>query len=95
MEVYLTEHAKLRLKERNIKLDEVVDITKNPKMKFYDIRNRHLIAIGERKEKKGHYLIIAYDRVRGGIEVVTVIDTSKSLEKIVSNRINNGRWIEL
>ena len=95
MKIYLTEHAKLRLKERNIELNEVINIIKNPKMKFYDIRNRHLIAIGEREKKEGHYLIIDYDRVRESVEVVTVIDTSKSLEKIVSNRVNNARWIRL
>ena len=30
MEIRLTEHAKLRLKERNIELNEVINIIKNP-----------------------------------------------------------------
>ena len=93
--MHLTNHAELRLSERNIELDEVKSILLNPELKYYDVENRHLIAIGKRNRKEGHYLIVVYDYTDGKIEVITIIDTSKSLTKIVDNRIKNGRWIEL
>ncbi|ACS90983.1 hypothetical protein TSIB_1934 [Thermococcus sibiricus MM 739] len=92
--ITFTEHARQRLKERKIEEDEIEKVLKKPKWKFYDLKNAHQIAIGERR-KEGHYLIIAYDREGESIKVVTVIDVSRNLEKIVKRRLENKRWIEL
>ena len=92
--ITFTEHARQRLKERRIGEGEVKQVLTKPEWRFYDLRNGHQIAIGSRR-KEGHYLIIAYDQEEEIIKVVTVIDVSKSLEKIIKRRLESKRWVEL
>ncbi|WP_297515665.1 DUF4258 domain-containing protein [Thermococcus sp.] len=92
--IILSEHAKLRLKERKIEIDEVHNVMEFPEMKFYDLKSGHFIAIG-RRGVPNHWLIIAYDDYGDVIEVITIIDTSKSLEKIVEKRTSSRRWIQV
>ncbi|ALM74851.1 DUF4258 domain-containing protein [Thermococcus barophilus] len=92
--VVFTAHARLRLEERKISEQEVKDTLNNPKWRFYDLKDGHQIAIGARR-KKGHYLIVVYDQSEDVIEVITVIDVSRSLDKIISRRVESRRWVEL
>ncbi|HII61012.1 DUF4258 domain-containing protein [Pyrococcus horikoshii] len=92
--ITFTEHARRRLKERRIGEDEVRQVLTEPEWKFYDLRNGHQIAIGPRR-KEEHYLITFYDQEEEIIKVVTVIDVSKSLEKIIKRRLEGKRWVEL
>ncbi|NJE77276.1 DUF4258 domain-containing protein [Thermococcus sp. ES12] len=92
MEIVLTEHAKERLKEREIDIKEVGAVIDSPKRKFYDLRSGHFIAVGRRRLPE-HWLIIAYDKREGTAEVITVIDTSKSLDKIIERRLSSRRWV--
>ena len=46
--IILSEHAKLRLRERKIEIDEVHNVMEFPEMKFYDLKSGHFIAIGRR-----------------------------------------------
>ena len=92
--ITFTEHARQRLKERRIGEGEVKQVLTKPEWRFYDLRNGHQIAIGPRR-KEGHYLIIAYDQEEKIMKVVTVIDVSKSLEKIIKRRLESKRWVEL
>ncbi|WP_238516225.1 DUF4258 domain-containing protein [Thermococcus gammatolerans] len=78
--IILSEHAKLRLRERKIEIDEVHNVMEFPEMKFYDLKSGHFIAIG-RRSVPNHWLILAYDDYGDVIEVITIIDTSKSLER--------------
>ena len=94
MKIVLTEHAKERLKEREIDIKEVEAVINSPKRKFYDLRSGHFIAVGRRK-LPGHWLIIAYDERENTAEVITVIDTSKSLGKIIGGRLSSRRWVEV
>ncbi len=94
MKVSLTEHARMRLKERQIGIDEVVCIVKSPARRFYDLKTAHLIAVGPRNDGE-QWLIIAYEETEAGIEVITVIATSKSLDKIIMNRVSSRRWVEI
>ncbi len=94
MKPRFTEHARLRLNERNITVQEVERIILNPKWEFYDLKRGYKVAIGER-EKEGHYLIVVYEFHQELIEVVTVIDISRRLEKVIKKRVENKRWVEL
>ncbi|WP_148882906.1 DUF4258 domain-containing protein [Thermococcus aciditolerans] len=94
MKIVLTEHAKERLKEREIDLKEVEAAINLPRRKFYDLRSGHFIAVGLRNIP-GHWLIIAYDKREDTVEVITVIDTSKSLDKIIERRLSSRRWVEV
>ncbi|WP_324735252.1 DUF4258 domain-containing protein [Thermococcus sp. SY098] len=92
--IVFTEHARLRLRERRIGEEEVEAVLKEPAWRFYDLKGGHQIAIGARK-KKDHYLIVVYDQSEDVIEVITVIDVSRSLDKIISRRVESRRWVEL
>ncbi len=94
MKVSLTEHARMRLKERQISIDDVVRIVKSPARRFYDPQTTHLIAVGPRNDGE-QWLVTAYEETETGIEVITVIATSKSLNKIITNRISSRRWLKL
>nr|WP_232462033.1 DUF4258 domain-containing protein [Thermococcus siculi] len=84
----------MRLEERGISLDEVIHVVKSPARKFYDLKTSHLVAVGPR-DTEGQWLIIAYEESEDKIEIVTVIATSKSLDKIIQNRLSSRRWIEI
>ena len=84
----------MRLKERGITLDEVARVVMSPTRKFYDLKTTHLVAIGPR-DNEGQWLIVAYDDREDGIEIITVISTSKSLNKIIMNRLSSRRWVEI
>ena len=75
-------------------IDDVVRIVKSPARRFYDLQTTHLIAVGPRNDGE-QWLIIAYEETETGIEVITVIATSKSLNKIITNRISSRRWVEI
>jgi hypothetical protein len=60
METTLTEHARMRLEERGISLDEVIHVVKFPTRKFYDLKTSHLVAVGPRDTGE-QWLIIAYE----------------------------------
>ncbi|WP_240913589.1 DUF4258 domain-containing protein [Thermococcus sp. JdF3] len=92
--IVLTDHAKERLGEREIDIEEVEAIVNSPKRQFYDLRSGHFVAIGPRNVPS-HWLIVAYDKRDDTTEVITVIDTSKSLGKIIERRLSSRRWVEL
>ena len=46
-------------------------------------------------EIPGHWLIVVYNKREDEIEVITIIDTSKSIEKIIERRLSSKRWIEV
>ncbi len=92
MKLRFTEHANSRLEERSISSQEIEKIIQNPKWSFYDLQDSHRIAIGKRN---GHHLIVVYDLSQEFVEIVTVIDISKKLEKVIRNRIESRRWVEL
>ena len=94
MKILLTEHAKERLKEREIDFKEVGTVINCPKRAFYDLRSGHFVVVGKRKIP-GHWLIVAYDKREDEIEVITVIDTSKSLDRIIERRLSSRRWVEV
>jgi len=94
MRLVFTEHARLRLLERKIDAQEVENVIMKPEWKFYDLKNRYNVAIGKRK-KEGHCPIVVYGFSQEFVEVITVIDTSKRLEKIIKTRMKSRKWVKL
>jgi intergrase/recombinase len=92
MALDLCEHSEYKLKERKISISEVEDILNNPENIYLDIETGNLIAVGERKFRAGHRLIIVYSPGER-IKLITVIDTSKM--EIVKNREEKGRWVRI
>ena len=94
MKILLTEHAKEGLKEREIDFKEVETVINCPERTFYDLRSGHFVVVSKRKIP-GHWLIVVYNKREDEIEVITIIDTSKSIEKIIERRLSSKRWIEV
>ncbi len=86
-----SKHAELKLKEREIQKYEVEEILKNPDEILLDIETGNLIAVGNRKFKQNHKLIVVYSRERN--KVITVIDTSRT--EIIKKRKEIGRWVKV
>ena len=53
-------HAEQKLKERKISKSEVEEVLKGPEDRFLDIETGNLVAVGKRRSKEGHKLIIVY-----------------------------------
>ena len=66
-------HAEQKFKERRISKSEVEEVLMSPEDVFLDIETGNLVAVGERRSKEGHKLIIVYSPGKR-IKVVTVID---------------------
>ncbi|WP_157834015.1 DUF4258 domain-containing protein [Candidatus Methanoperedens nitratireducens] len=82
----------MKLKERKISKSEAEDIIKNPESVFLDIETGNLVAVGERKSRPGHRLIIVYSSGER-IKLITVIDTSRM--EIIKMREKRGRWVRI
>ena len=91
-ELEFSEHAKLKIEERNISPSEVSTILKTPLTVFLDVETGYFIAIG-RASKPDHYLIVVYVAQKDKVEVITIIDTTKM--EMVKRRAEKGRWVRV
>ncbi len=57
-----------------------------------DIETGNLVAVGKRRLKEGHRLIIVYSPGKR-IKVVTVIDTTRM--EIIERREERRRWVKI
>ncbi len=85
-----TTHAKIRMEEYGIREDEIKETVKEPEKLFLDVKTGRLVAIKTHEEK---HLVVVYESNKE-IVIITVFPTSK-INKIVENRVKNGRWLEL
>ena len=92
MDMELTSHAELKIKERMILQSEIEEILKKPTVMFLDIETGYLVAVGARSSIKGHMLILVYSSGER-IKLITVIDTSK--KDIMRTREKKGRWVRI
>ena len=92
MNLELSSHAELKIKERRISKTEIEDVLKNPTDVFLDIETGYLVAVGARSSINGHILIIVYSSGER-IKLITVIDTSKT--DIMRTREEKGRWVRI
>jgi len=91
MEINYTNHALLKLKEREIERSEVQAVLRNPEELLLDIETGYLISVGKRKNRENHLLIVVFSPDIK--KVVTVIDTSKM--DILLRRKEKGRWVRI
>lgn len=90
MEIYYTNHLKLRLKIRKIPEEYPKIIYENADQKFFDNVENTNIAIKRLKyNKKLRNMMIAYAMKDNKIEIITIHPISN--EKII-NRTLSGRW---
>ena len=92
MDMELSSHAELKIKERKISKSEIEEILKNPNDMFLDIETGYLVAVGARSSIKGHMLILVHSSGER-IKLITVIDTSKM--DIMKTREKKGRWVRI
>ena len=86
--VYLTEHAKIRMEERGITIEDVREALERPDMEFINtLHNRYILV----KIYDSDGLILALDRYEDRAELVTVIYSTEARD-LVRRRTRRGRW---
>lgn len=58
--VKLTEHAKVKIKERNIELSDALVVLERPSEVFYDTITGCNIALASWKSRPGKHLLVSY-----------------------------------
>jgi len=92
-EVEFVRHARDRLRERLIKVEEVQNVLFRPTATYFDLVTGYFVALGRRALKHGHWLIVVYEKRDGVRRVISVLDTTKANE-IAQNREARGRWLK-
>ena len=90
MNIIYTNHVKLRLALRRIPEEYPRLIFEKPEQKFFDIREKRIIAI--KKLKYNHrlrYIMIAYEIKNACAFIITIHPIR---EDQIINRIKSGRW---
>ena len=77
MEYAILPHARLRMKERAISMQDVNLAVQNPTAVAFDKIGRTLIKKLYVRDGKTRLLLLAGEEVRGILQIITVIDTSK------------------
>ncbi len=86
--VYLTEHARIRIRERGITINDLKEALNSPDMDFLNkLYNRRIIV----KLYDSEGLILVLDEFEDHAEIVTVIFSTEARE-IVRRRTRRGRW---
>ncbi len=88
-EIQFTDHARMRLREREIPEQDGIETVKNPDEVLFDADKGNLVAV---KKVGDMYLIVIYAPSKP-VRVISIIQTSKL--NIVENRIKRGRWVRL
>ncbi len=88
-EIQFTDHARMRLREREIPEQDVIETVKNPDEVLFDADKGNLVAV---KKVGDMHLIVIYAPSKP-VRVISIIQTSKL--NIVENRIKRGRWVKL
>jgi uncharacterized DUF497 family protein len=91
-ELEFSEHAKLKIEERNISSSEVSTVLKKPSAVFIDVETGYFIAIG-RASKPDHHLIVVYVAQKDKVKVITIIDTTKM--EMAKSREEKRRWVRV
>jgi len=91
-ECELSEHAKLKIEERNLSALEVTSVLKEPVAVFLDVETGYFIATGS-ASKPNHFLIVVYELRKDKVRVITIIDTTKL--ELVKRRVEKGRWVKV
>lgn len=91
MEIIYRPHLERRIKERKIPEDYPKKIYNQAKLKLFDTKTRHHIAVARAKYAgRISNLAISYDIIGENIEIITIFPIS---EKELKNKVASGRWI--
>jgi len=87
-------HARDRLQERLINVEEVIGVLSNPMAIYLDLVTEYFIALGARTLRRGHWLLVVYE-VRDDVRrIISVLDTTRA-EEIAKSREAKGRWLKV
>ena len=92
--VKLTAHAKLRIRERRIKLSEALLVIERPSMAFYDTMTGSNIALAPWKSKPTKWLLISYVLIGKEVKIITLFVLSRP-EELTRKREMSGRWLRV
>jgi len=87
-------HARDRLQERLINVEEVIGVLSNPTATYLDVVTGHFIALGVRTLRRGHWLIVVYELRDDVRRIISVLDTTRA-EEIAEGREARGRWLKV
>ena len=89
----LSKHAREKLRQRRIPLEELERVLENPQYRFYDVTSRSEVAIGE-ASLYGMQLSLAiiYRRRNGKPHIVTAYPV-REVEEEIERKVKDGRWI--
>lgn len=89
-----SKHAKLKLKERGIRVSEIEKTVKVPDYVYYDLASRTMVAI--RKVKIGGVetnLVVPFIKMENTVKIVTVY-SCRDLEKELKKK-EGARWVRI
>jgi hypothetical protein len=92
-EVTYTRHLRRRLELRGFPEELPRAIFREPDRRYRDTETGHLIAVKRvRLRRRQRLVLIAYDQLEHGVEIVTIHPLSEQQE---ASRIKMGRWIRI
>lgn len=90
----LTKHAKLKTRERNIKLSDALLVIERPSVVFYDTITGCNIALAGWKSGPGKQLLVSYTSTDNDIKIITLFALSNP-EELITKREKSGRWLRI
>lgn len=90
----LTEHARLKMRERNIKLSDALLVVERPSAVFYDTITGCNIALAGWKNNPRKQLLVSYVSTDNEIKIITLFALSRP-EELIARRVKSGRWLRI
>jgi len=87
--IELSPHAKKRVEERKVSVEEIEEALLDPDELLWDVEERHYVAVSY-----GSKLIVVFDKIGKRFRVVTAFRSSKLVD-LVGRRKKRGRWVEV
>lgn len=90
MKIVYRSHLLIRLRERKIPDNYPRLIARDPDLRLFDVITKHVIAVKKLLYlRKMRSMVIAYDIIKGRIEIITIHPISESE---IQNKIKSKRW---
>lgn len=94
MKITFSKHALQKIKERNIKVETIEEVLKNPEFLFYDLIEKTMIAVGKVKiDDVQTNLVVVFIRKGEDIKIVTTYPC-KNIDKEIK-RMEEIRWVRM
>jgi hypothetical protein len=89
-----TEHAKLKMRERQIKLSDDLSVVERPSAVFYDTITGCNIALAPWRSSPRKQLLVSYVSTDDEVKIITLFVLSKPQE-LIAKREKSGRWLRI